>query len=110
MSATLRIQLKLDAETRIGSGKIRLLEEIDRTGSISAAARAMDMTYRRGWDLIDQMNKAFGQPLVLGTTGGQGGAQLTDLGRAVVSRFRVLEAEVMQVATVHLKAIDDLKS
>lgn len=105
---SLRIQLKLDPDTRIGAGKIRLLEEIGRTGSISAAARALDMTYRRGWDLIDHMNKAFGQPLVHGTTGGQGGAQLTDLGRAVVARFRALEAEVTQVATPHLDAMNDL--
>lgn len=107
MSA-LRIQLKLDAETRIGAGKIHLLEEIDRSGSISAAARGMDMTYRRAWDLIDQMNKAFGQPLVHGTTGGLGGATLTDLGRAVAARYRALEADVAHAAAVHLEAFDAL--
>lgn len=105
---SLRIQLKLDPDTRIGFGKIRLLEEVERTGSISAAARALGMNYRRGWDLIDHMNKAFGQPLILGTTGGQGGAQLTELGRDVIARFRALEAEVTQVATPHLQAMNAL--
>lgn len=104
----LRIQLKLDAETRIGTGKIRLLEEIERTGSISAAARAMDMSFRRAWDLVDHMNKAFGRPLLHGTTGSQGGATLTDLGRGVIHRFRAMEADLSQVATDHLRAFDEL--
>jgi molybdate transport system regulatory protein len=54
------------------------------------------------------MNKAFGQPLVTGTTGSQGGAELTDLGRTVISRFRAMEAELMQIATPHLEAMNAL--
>jgi len=65
----LRFQLRLDADTRIGPGKIALLEVIARVGSISAAAREMEMTYRRAWDLIDHMNKAFGQQLAAVTAG-----------------------------------------
>lgn len=94
---SLRLQLKLDPDTRIGAARSACWRGSTRhLFDLSGGARALDMNYRRGWDLIDHMNKAFGEPLVLGTTGGQGGAQLTDLGRAVVARFRALEAEVTQ--------------
>ncbi len=105
---SLRLQLKVGTDSRIGHGKVRLLEEIGRTGSISAAARALGMNYRRGWDLVDHMNKAFGRPVVVGTTGGLGGAELTDLGRDIVARWRALEAEVSRIATPHLCALDEL--
>ncbi|MCM5560078.1 winged helix-turn-helix domain-containing protein [Pleomorphomonas sp. JP5] len=101
-----RIQLRVDADTRIGPGKISLLEAIARAGSISAAAREMEMTYRRAWELIDHMNKAFGQPLVVGHTGSAGGASLTTLGSEVVRRYRLLEEQVGDVAAPHLAALD----
>ena len=105
---SLRIQIKLGADARIGQGKIRLLEEIEKTGSISAAARAVGMTYRRGWELIDQMNRVFGQPLVSGTSGGNGGAEVTPLGRDIVAHYRAMEAKVSQIATDDMRAIDIL--
>lgn len=104
----LRLQLKVGTESRIGHGKIRLLEEIEKTGSISAASRALGMNYRRGWDLIDQMNKAIGRPVVSGTSGGLGGAALTALGRDIVARYRAMEADVSRIATPHLVAFDEL--
>jgi molybdate transport system regulatory protein len=104
----LRLQLKVGAESRIGHGKIRLLQEVEETGSISAASRALGMNYRRGWELIDQMNKAFGHPVVSGTSGGLGGAALTDLGRDIVARYRALEADVLRIATPHLAALEAL--
>ncbi|MBP0575571.1 LysR family transcriptional regulator, partial [Mycobacterium tuberculosis] len=76
------------------------------TGSISAAARSLDMTYRRAWDLIDHMNKAFGRPVIMGRTGASGGAELTPLGREVVSRFHALETEFARLAAPHLAALD----
>lgn len=103
---SLRLQLRTDDGSRIGRGKIRLLEKIDETGSISAAAREIGMNYRRGWELIDQMNRAFGRPVVTGTTGGQGGAEVTALGRDIVARYRALEQKVSQVATDDLEAIE----
>lgn len=105
---SLRLQLKIGDGSRLGQGKVRLLEEIERTGSISAAARALGMNYRRGWELVDQMARAFGRPVVLGTTGGLGGAELTPLGRDIVARFRTLEQEVSQIATQHLRAFDEM--
>lgn len=91
--------------TRIGHGKVALLESIAAAGSISAAARRMGMTYRRAWELIDQMNKAFGRPLVSGHVGGSGGADLTDLGRDVIARFRRIEAEARALAAPHAFAL-----
>jgi molybdate transport system regulatory protein len=106
--ATLRLQIKIGKDTRIGHGKIGLLEEIEKTGSISAAARTVGMTYRRGWELIDQMNRAFGRPVVTGTTGGLGGAEVTALGRDIVAHFRSIEAKVLHIATVDLREIEAL--
>jgi len=103
---SLRLQIKIAPDTRIGDGKIRLLEEVGRIGSISGAARVLGMTYRRGWELIDHMNKAFGQPVVAGKTGGLGGAELTDLGRDLIVRFRAIEAVVQQTATPHLAVLE----
>lgn len=105
---SLRIQLKIGTDTRIGHGKIRLLEEIEKTGSISAAARVIGMNYRRGWELIDQMNKAFGKPVVTGTTGGLGGAEITKLGRDIMAHYRSIETKVSQITTADLRAIEDL--
>lgn len=108
LMTSLRIQLRLDDETRIGSGKIRLLEEIEKTGSISAAARVVGMSYRRGWELIDQMNRGFGRPVVSGTTGALGGTEVTALGRDIVAHYRALEKKVSQAATDDLRAIEAL--
>jgi molybdate transport system regulatory protein len=105
---TLRLQIRITPEIRIGHGKIQLLEEIDRSGSISAAARTLGMTYRRGWELVDHMNTAFGRPVVVGTTGGTGGTALTPLGRDIVARWRSLEAKVSQVATKELSEFDEM--
>jgi molybdate transport system regulatory protein len=105
-----RLFLKLDAETRIGHGKVALLEAIAETGSISAAGRATGMTYRRAWELIDQLNKVFGRPLVEAQSGGSGGggARLTDLGREVVTRYRAALAGAEEAAAAHVAALEAL--
>lgn len=102
----LRFQLRVDSETRIGPGKISLLETVARVGSISAAAREQEMTYRRAWELIDHMNKAFGQPVVVGHTGSTGGASLTELGAEVVRRYRIIGELIENAAAPHLAALD----
>jgi molybdate transport system regulatory protein len=79
----------------MGPGKAELLEAIERTGSISAAARDMDMSYRRAWMLVDAMNQSFRQPIVATETGGQkgGGAQVTEFGREMLRRYLDMEAK-----------------
>ena len=85
---------------QIGPGKIRLLRGIDVHRSISAAARAMGMSYRRAWVLVDQMNQTFGQPVVVTHTGGsaRGGAELTALGCEIVARYTTLMEQAEAVS------------
>lgn len=101
MSLRLNIQFIFDTQSgRIGPGKIRLLELIDETGSISAAARAMDMSYRQAWLLLDEINSVFGHALYETQQGGKsrGGATLTALGRQVVGDYRKFEALCLALA------------
>lgn len=85
----------------MGPGKASLLEAIDRTGSISAAARDLGMSYRRAWLLVDTMNQCFRQPLVSTETGGQkgGGAHVTDFGHEVLRRYLDMEAKAAASVT-----------
>ncbi len=79
----------------IGPGKADLLKKIADSGSISAAAREMGMSYRRAWQLVDAMNAAFSGPLVTTAIGGKrgGGAVVTDLGQEALAQFRKMEAK-----------------
>ena len=76
---SLSVRIDLDESDRIGPGKILLLENIDACGSISAAGRAMDMSYKRAWDLVDEINRICRQPAVERQTGGK--HQNSDHGR-----------------------------
>ena len=106
MSAELRLRIQYP-QGSIGPGKIALLEQIDVTGSISAGARALGMSFRRAWLLVDTMNRCFRSPLVDAATGGKagGGAALTSLGEEVLARFRRMEAEAAKACAVDLKAL-----
>lgn len=89
-----RLRILLGAVIAIGPGKADLLECIAATGSISAAARQMGMSYRRAWLLVDVMNRSFRTPLVATAKGGTsgGGAAVTPLGLEVLRRYRAMEA------------------
>src|SRR3712207_2962090 len=78
----------------VGPGRADLLEFIDRTGSIAAAGKAMGMSYKRAWSLVQALNTGFGRPLVESSRGGaaQGGAHLTDDGRLVLEHYRQMQA------------------
>lgn len=90
------LRLDFPQDGRLGRGKIELLEHIRETGSISAAGRTMDMSYRRAWLLVDALNQMFGEPAVEPQRGGKqgGGAQLTPFGEMLVARFRQMEEKV----------------
>lgn len=92
---------------RIGPGKIDLLEAIAREGSISGAARAMGMSYRRAWELVDSLNVIAGQPVVAAQPGGRrgGGAALTALGVLLVAEFRAIEREAQAATAARLAAL-----
>jgi molybdate transport system regulatory protein len=95
-----RLWVERDGEAVLGHGRVELLEAIDRTRSISAAARALNMSYRRAWQLVQRTNRAAGVPLVEAAVGGAhgGGARLTDEGRQGIGAFHALEERLRKVA------------
>jgi molybdate transport system regulatory protein len=96
----LKIMLFCGEVTAMGPGKAELLEAIDREGSISAGARAMGMSYRRAWMLVDTMNRCWTEPVVETVVGGgaRGGARLTAFGRRLLNAYRELDARLMAAA------------
>ncbi|MGB5965036.1 MAG: TOBE domain-containing protein [Sulfurimonadaceae bacterium] len=76
-----------------GKGRIELLEQIDEHGSISAAAKAMKMSYKAAWDAVNEMNNLSDAPIVQRETGGKGGGGtvLTDKGRSTIALYKELE-------------------
>ncbi len=101
----LKIQILCGDEIAMGPGKADLLDAIREHGSISAAGRAMGMSYRRTWLLVDAMNRCWNDRLVETVIGGghERGARLTDAGREVLARYRALEK-----AAASASASDDL--
>lgn len=91
----MRLRFKRGGDLVLGPGRMDLLARIDSEGSISAAARAMGMSYRRAWLLVDETNRHFARPLVESVAGGQrgGGARLTEDGRAVLALYRAMTAK-----------------
>lgn len=91
--ATIKIRIDFGGERYIGHGRIELLELIGDHGSISEAAKAMGMSYKRAWYLIDAFSGMFEEPLIERQHGGKGGgsAKLTPLGRSVVKEYRAME-------------------
>lgn len=93
----IKASIKVDFENglRLGAGKIRLLALVAETGSISAAAREMAMSYRRAWLLIGEMNAMFDRLVVETSAGGSGGggAKITEHGRKLISVYNELQKE-----------------
>src|SRR5215470_7989146 len=111
MAATrLSIRIDLASGDRIGPGKIALLEAIRSTGSISAAARSLGMSYRRAWLLVEEINDALRAPAVAAETGGRrgGGANVTAVGEQVVGLYRAIEAHARSAAGGEFRAIGKL--
>jgi molybdate transport system regulatory protein len=104
---SLSVRIDLDTEGRIGPGKIQLLENIREYGSISAAGRAMGMSYKRAWDLVDEINRICRQAAVERQTGGKngGGAVLTLFGISLVTRYRKIERDAASAVRKELQAL-----
>jgi molybdate transport system regulatory protein len=109
-SAHLSIRIDLSSGDRIGPGKIALLEAIRSTGSISAAARTIGMSYRRAWLLVDEINRTLREPAVTAATGGQhgGGAVVTPVGEKVVDLYRAIETQARTATGGEFRAIGKL--
>ena len=106
--AHFQLTFVMTSGARIGPGKAALLESIRETGSISAAARAMGMDYKRAWVLIDSLNRAFCIPSVERTTGGAGGggATLTAFGEELLARYRQSEAAAAKIMAADLAFLE----
>ena len=104
---SLSVRIDLDTEDRIGPGKIQLLENIRSCGSISAAGRSMNMSYKRAWDLVDEINRICRRAAVERQVGGKngGGAILTPFGLSLVARYRKIERSVESAARKELLAL-----
>lgn len=91
-----KLRVMFGEEIAMGPGKAELLEAIAETGSITASARQLGMSYRRAWLLVDTMNRCFREPVVASATGGAGGggAHVTPYGRRVLASFRAMQARV----------------
>lgn len=98
--ARLSIRIDLGPDHRLGPGKVQLLESIAEHGSISAAGRALGMSYRRAWLLVEAMNTGFRQPVVEAQIGGKagGGARLSAFGADVVAHYRAIERAAEKAA------------
>ncbi|MBP1772607.1 MAG: LysR family transcriptional regulator [Holophagaceae bacterium] len=104
--ASIRIRISFRENIAIGQGKADLLEAIHKTGSISAAARELDMSYRKAWNLVDEMNQCFRSPVVVAAKGGTkgGGAQVTPLGVEALARFREIQAKASAAIEADVRA------
>ena len=103
----LSIRIDFDHEGRLGPGKVALLERIAREGSISAAGRSMNMSYKRAWELVSEINESFTEPLVEAQTGGKagGGTVLTERGQELIRHYRAIERKALSATATHLKAL-----
>lgn len=103
----LSIRIDLPAGERIGPGKIALLDAIAQTGSISAAARDMGMSYRRAWLLVEDLNRALREPAVAAKTGGKqgGGATITAAGLRLLNAYRAIEANAKRACAAEFRLI-----
>jgi len=105
----LTVRVDFGSERALGPGKIRLLEAVGRTGSISQAGRSLDMSYRRAWLLIDDLNQCFREPVVTTQSGGAqgGGAALTPFGQELIATYRALEARAVTAVKPQLRELED---
>ncbi|MGH8017794.1 MAG: winged helix-turn-helix domain-containing protein [Opitutaceae bacterium] len=93
-----RFRIRYGRRLAFGPGKAGLLEHIERTGSITEAAKAMGMSYMRAWTLVKSMDQGQPEPLVRTARGGRarGGAGLTKTGREVLRLYREMETRATE--------------
>ena len=104
MTPSVRFRIDFGPDTAVGPGKIALLEQIERVGSLSKAARDNGMSYRRAWQLLESLNSSFAAKVAVTRMGGYGGGgatTLTPLGKDLISRYRAFESKIQAYAAKH---------
>jgi len=106
-TARFRLRLTVGDEIAIGPGKVALLEAIRDHGSLTAAAKALGISYRRAWTMLDEMGRALKYPAVASATGGThgGGSLLTAVGEEIVERYRRIEATAARACADDIEAL-----
>lgn len=94
--------------TYLGEGRVRLLENIVKTGSISKAAKEMNMSYKKAWELVNKMNKQSEEPLVKKVAGGKkgGGAIVSEKGKDLIERYNQLNASCFEFLDQKMKELE----
>jgi molybdate transport system regulatory protein len=105
-----RMRIRKGDIIALGPGKVALLEAVREHGSISAAARSLDMSYRRAWLLIDELNRSLKSPATVSEQGGQsgGGCVLTPVGENIIRLYRDVEVQAHQACAKQLAALTKL--
>jgi molybdate transport system regulatory protein len=108
--AGLIVRLDLGARGRLGPGKIALLKSIGAAHSIAAAARALGMSYRRAWLLLEELQRQLGTPVIVTHVGGRGrgGAELTAAGAALIEQYEAIQATARRATAAQLKRLERL--
>jgi molybdate transport system regulatory protein len=108
----IQLSIRIDLETgeRIGPGRIALLEAIRKTGSITAAAKSMEMSYRRAWRHVDELNKLMAKPVVATSTGGakRGSTTLTPVGEKIIALYHSVEAQTRAAGRTEFRSLRKL--
>jgi molybdate transport system regulatory protein len=107
MSLKVKVRIDFDDAHAVGPGKIALLERMRDCGSLSQAARELDMSYRRAWQLLDSLNTSFNEPVIVTSIGGKGGggSEITELGLTLIDTYRGLEKEMTARAQQSFKPL-----
>jgi molybdate transport system regulatory protein len=105
-----RMRITKGETIALGPGKVSLLEAIREHGSISAAARSLDMSYRRAWLLVDELNRSLKSPATISEQGGQsgGGCVLTPVGERIIRLYRDVEAQAEAACAQQIASLTQL--
>lgn len=105
-----RIWIELENNVLLGEGRVQLLKAIDETGSLSKAAKSLNISYKKAWDLIDSVNKSAKKPVTINSIGGKGGggAQLTEYGKSLILAFEDINKNCWNFLDLQLEKIKSL--
>ena len=105
-----RIWIECNEHVLLGEGRVQLLKAIEETGSLSKAAKTLNLSYKKGWGLLDSINKSAKKPVTINSIGGKGGggAELTEYGKSLISAFDEINQNCWDFLDAQLEKIKDL--
>lgn len=105
-----RIWIEHENNVLLGEGRVQLLKAINDTGSLSKAAKSLNISYKKAWDLVDSVNKSAKQPVTINSIGGKGGggAELTEYGKSLIQVFDDINKNCWEFLDLQLEKIKSL--